>query len=184
MEQINPWKTISSSLIYTNPWIELVEHQVINPSGNPGIYGKVHFHNKAVGVIPYQDGKIWMVGQYRYTLDQYSWEIPAGGCPEGETTEACAFRELQEETGIIAGILSPLFQMHLSNSVSDEWGIVYLAEELNFGKASPEDTEDLKVKIFSLEEVFQQIEEGKITDSLTVAGIFRLMLKKSKGELI
>ena len=182
-ETDNPWQTLSSTEIYQNPWIQLTEHQVINPSGGRGIYGVVHYRNAAVGVVPYEDGAIWMVGQYRYPLDIYSWEIPEGGAPEGEDPLATAKRELQEETGLIAETYTPLLEMHVSNSVSDEWGIVYLATGLQQGPASPEETEDLQIKKMTLEEVFEQVEARKITDSLTVAATYKLMWMRAVGKI-
>lgn len=179
----NPWQTLSSQLIYHNPWIKVVENQVINPSGKPGIYGVVHFHGNAVGVVPYEAGYIWMVGQYRYPLNRYSWEIPEGGSPPDEDPLATAQRELKEETGLIAAQYEPLFEMHLSNSVSTEWGIVYLATGFTQGESAPEETEQLQVKKMSLEEVFQLVEERQITDSLTVAAIYKLMWMKASGKL-
>ena len=181
--QKNPWITLKSKAIYSNPWIEVTESQVINPGGNPGIYGAVHFKNQAVGVVPYEDGYIWMVGQYRYVLKTYSWEIPEGGSPLGESPEATARRELKEETGLIAEELTPIMEMHLSNSVSDEWGVVFLATGLSQGEAEPEDTEDLMIKKMKIEEVYEAVERREITDSLTVGSIYKLMLMKQMGQL-
>ena len=181
--QKNPWTTLESKEIYSNPWIKVTEHQVLNPAGNPGIYGSVHFKNHAIGVVPYEDGFIWMVGQYRYVLETYSWEIPEGGSPKGESPEETARRELKEETGLIAETLTPIMEMHLSNSVSDEWGIVYLATGLSQEEAEPEETEDLQIKKMSLEEVYEGVERREITDSLTVGAIYKLMLMKQMGQL-
>jgi 8-oxo-dGTP pyrophosphatase MutT (NUDIX family) len=179
----NPWKILSSKPIYDNPWISLVEHQVLNPSGNPGMYGVVSYKNAAVGVVPWDDGYIWMVGQYRFPLERYSWEIPEGGGEPGESPLAAAKRELQEETGLVAEHYEDLLEMHLSNSVSDEWGIVYLAKGLHQGTATPEDTEDIQLKRMHLDEVYALVEKREITDSLTVAAVYKLMLMRAKGEL-
>ena len=183
MDTPNPWTTLSSREIYENPWIRVVENEVINPSGNPGIYGVVHFKNLAVGVAPYEDGCLWMVGQYRYTLERYSWEIPEGGGKKGLAPLDSAKRELLEETGLTAGHYEPLLELHLSNSVSDEWGIVYLARDLTPGAPQPEDTEKLLVRKMPLEEVFAEVEAGNITDSMTVAAVYKLMYLKLKGKL-
>ena len=174
----NPWRIVGSKPVYDNPWIRVTEYDVVNPSGNPGIYGKVHFKNHAVGVVPMdEEGCIWLVGQYRFTLDAYSWEIPEGGCPIGTSTEEAARRELREETGIVAERLEKLFEMHLSNSVSDEWGIVYLATGLGMGQAEPEETERLSVRRLPLEEACRMVREGLVTDSLSVAAIQRLWIR-------
>ncbi len=179
----NPWQTLQTTQVYDTPWISVSHHDVITPAGDEGIYGVVHYKNRAVGVIPYQDGMIWLVGQTRYPLDRYSWEIPEGGCPLGEDLQDCALRELKEETGISAGTLIPLFESHLSNSVSDEWGIVYLATELSFGQSNPEATEDITIRKVSLETFFEEVEAGQITDSLSVTACYKLMLMKSQGTL-
>jgi 8-oxo-dGTP pyrophosphatase MutT (NUDIX family) len=179
----NPFKILSTRAIYDNSWIRVREHQILNPQGRPGIYGLVEFKNRAVGVIPYEDGYVWLVGQYRLPLKKYSWEIPKGGSPQSEALLETARRELKEETGLEAEQWEPLVELHLSNSVCDEYGIVYLAMGLRRGEASPEETELLSLARVPLEEVYSRINAGEITDSLTVAGIFRLMLKKAAGEL-
>ena len=182
-ESHNPWTTLASKELYSNPWIKVVENQILNPAGGKGIYGVVHYKNTAVGVVPYEDGHVWMVGQYRYPLNLYSWEIPEGGGLKEESPLEAAKRELLEETGLKAGHYSPLLEMHLSNSVSDEWGIVYLATNLQQGKAEPEDTEELHVRRMPLEEVFAEVEAGRITDSLTVAAIYKMMYLRVKGDI-
>jgi len=179
----SPWRTVKRERIYDTPWISVTHHDVITPAGEEGIYGVVHYKNRAVGIVPYHNGMIWLVGQTRYPLGQYSWEIPEGGCPIAENLEKCALRELKEETGIEAGSIIPLFQSHLSNSVSDEWGIVYLATELSFGQSEPEATEDISVRKISLENFYAEVEAGKITDSLSVTACYKLMLMKARGDL-
>ncbi len=179
----SPWKTLSSEIKYQNPWIKVVENQVLNPNGNPGIYGVVHFVNTAIGIAPYEDGHIWLVGQFRYPLGQYSWEIPEGGGTPNESHLEAARRELKEETGLSAQKYEPLLQMHTSNAVCDEWGIVYLATGLTEGEADPEDTEELRVKKMPLEAAFAEVEAGRITDSLTVAAIYKMMILKLQGKL-
>ncbi len=179
----NPWTLLSHHIPYENPWIKVTEHQVLNPVGNPGIYGTVHYKANAVGVVPYEDGYIWMVGQYRFPLEMYSWEIPEGGGPFDEDPVLTAQRELLEETGLVAEHYEPLFEMHLSNSVSDEWGIVYLATGLTQGEAAPEETEELHVQKMSLEAVFERVESKEITDSLTVAAVYKMMVLKLQGKI-
>lgn len=170
----NPWKTLSSKVQYDNPWIHVVEHKVLNPSGHKGIYGTVHFKNIAVGVVPVDSqGYTWLVGQYRYPLKAYSWEIPEGGGKIGISPLATAKRELKEETGLRARRYQKLLTMHLSNSVTDEWAVIYLATGLTEGEAAPEDDEDLRVKRVPLTTAYRMVLSGKITDSLSVVGLMR-----------
>ena len=171
----NPWKFINSTLQYENPWITVEEHNVLNPNGGEGIYGKVHFKNVAVGIVPLdEDGNTWLVGQYRYPLDEYSWEIPEGGCPIGESELSAAKRELKEETGLMANHWEEFLRIHTSNSVSDERGVVFLAKDLTQGETQFEDTEDLKIKKLPLSEAFQMVIDGKITDSISMAALLKL----------
>lgn len=170
----NPWKTLSGQLIYENEWIRLDEYQVINPAGGEGIYGKVSFKGLAVGIIPIDNEmNTWLVGQYRYTLDEYSWEIPMGAVPEVETYEEGALRELKEETGLVASQLEFLCKIHTSNSVTDEAGMVFLAKDLVQGETDFDDTEDITVKKIPFAEALEWVLDGRITDSLSVAGILK-----------
>ncbi len=171
----NPWKKQSSKQIYDNPWIRLEEDQVINPGGGKSIYGKVLFKNYAIGIIPLdKEQNTWLVGQWRYTLDAYSWEIPMGGGPKEEGKLESAKRELKEETGLTAGRWSELLQMHTSNSVTDEVGYAYLAQELTPGETEFEETEDLKVWKLPFVEAHQMVLEGQITDGLSMVAIMKL----------
>ena len=170
----NPWKTLSSKVVYDNPWIAVQEDQIINPSGNPGIYGKVSFKNLAVAIIPLdQQQNTWIVGQHRYTLDQYSWELPMGGVPFEEDPITGAQRELLEETGITAERWTPLLEMHTSNSVTDEFAIAYLARELTIGTPQFDETEDLQVKKIPFSELVELVMNGRITDGLSVGSILK-----------
>lgn len=178
----NPWQTLSTSEVYSNPWIRVREDQVINPSGKPGIYGVVEYKNRAVGVIPIDDeGFTWLVGQYRYTHDLYEWEIPEGGCPEGESLTDCAKRELLEETGIIAGELEMILDgIQLSNSVSNEKAYIYVARKLSLTTATPEETEKLEVKRVPLQEAIAMAMDGRIRDGMSVMGLLKLACQKPR----
>ena len=168
----NPWKTLSEKEVYSNPWIKISHHEVINPSGGKGIYGVVHFQNTAIGVVPVDDElHTYLVGQFRYTLNEYSWEIPEGGGPEGEEPAITAVRELREETGLEAETLELLGKIHTSNSVTDEVGYIFLAKDLKQLDARPEETEDITVRRIPLAQAVQMVESGEITDSLSMTGI-------------
>lgn len=180
----NPWKTINTKEVYSNPWISVTHRDVINPSGGAGIYGVVHFKNLAIGIVPLdQDYNTWLVGQYRYTLEAYSWEIPEGGGPLTEEPLAAAKRELLEETGISASKWTKILDTHTSNSVTDEAGVAYVAQELRFGEATPEETEDLKIWKLPFEAAYQMVIDGKITDCLAMVSIFKTKHLLDKGLL-
>lgn len=178
----NPWTTHSTRQVYENPWIRVTESEVTNPRGNPGIYGVVHFKNRAVGVVPIDDeGHTWLVGQFRYTLGSYEWEIPEGGCPEGESTLDAARRELREETGLVAEDYRLLLDdLALSNSVSDERATIYVATGLSLGEAAPEETEELCVRRLPLSEAVAMVKRGEITDSISVIALLCLALERSE----
>jgi 8-oxo-dGTP pyrophosphatase MutT (NUDIX family) len=181
----NPWTTLHSTTIYDNKWITVTEDNVINPKGGSGIYGKVHFKNIAIGIIAMDDQQhLWLVGQYRYTLHAYSWEIPEGGSPYAEDPLEGAKRELKEETGLLAQRWGELFRMHLSNSVSDELAIIYLATDLIQEEAAPEDTEELQLQKVSVDQAYEMVETGVITDSISVAAITKIKLMQLQGKLI
>ncbi len=175
--EADPWQTLSSDEKYDNRWINVTEHQVVNPKGGRGIYGTVHFKNLAIGVVPLdEDGYTWLVGQYRYPLRRYSWEIPEGGGDLRLDPLESAKRELREETGIEADDWQRLLEVDLSNSVTDEHAIVYLARGLRFGRSEPEETESLSLRRLPLEEAYRMVVAGNITDAVSVCAILRLKL--------
>ena len=180
----NDWSVLSEKIVYDNPWISVVHHDVINPSGNQGIYGKVHFKNIAIGVVPIDDeDQLHLIGQYRFVLDTYSIEIPEGGGPLNEDMLTSAKRELAEETGLKADHWEKILEMHMSNSVTDELAIVYLATGLQQGKSSPEETEKLQHITIPFEQAYQMVIDEKITDAITVAAIMKVRLLKLEGKI-
>jgi ADP-ribose pyrophosphatase len=175
----NNWKKLSTETVYENPWIEVQHHEVLNPSGGPGIYGQVNFKNRAIGIVPLdEENNTYLVGQHRFPIDEYTWEIPEGGCPMDEEILDCAKRELLEETGLTAQKWTLISKIHTSNSVCNEVGFIFLAENLTLGQAAPEETEDLVIKKIPLSEAYQLVMENKITDSLSIAGILKTWLLK------
>ena len=183
-ETRNPWQTLSSAVKYENPWISVREDQVLNPGGGAGIYGVVTMKNKALGIIPVDaEGNTWLVGQYRYSLNEYSWEIPMGGGPVGRDILESAQRELKEETGLLARRWTRLSRLHTSNSVTDEEGFVFLAEDLAQGGPEPEETEDLRLWKLPLAEAVQMALTDRITDAISVAGLLKAerVLAERKG---
>jgi 8-oxo-dGTP pyrophosphatase MutT (NUDIX family) len=169
--RVGPWRRRTRTTAYRNPWIEVLHDEVDRPDGSPGIYGVVHFENAAVGVLAVDDeGRILLVGQHRYPLDEYSWEIPEGGAAPDAMLEG-ARRELREETGYEADAWRLLCRLSLSNSVTDERGALYLATGLRPGDADPEPSEELAIRWATLPEVVSEIENGSIHDVLTIAAI-------------
>ena len=177
-----PWTRHSRRVAYENPWVTVWHDEVTRPDGSPGIYGVVHFANLAAGVLAVDDeDRVPLVGQHRYTLDEYSWEIPEGGVPEGETALEGAHRELLEETGVQAAEWRELGRVHLSNSISDELAVLYLATGLRRGEASPDATEDLQVRWLPFDEVLAMTLDGRITDAMSVVAIQRHALDRAAG---
>jgi 8-oxo-dGTP pyrophosphatase MutT (NUDIX family) len=182
-ETKSPWQTLSSREMYDNAWINVREDSVIRPDGRQGIYGVVHFKNLAIGVLALEDDFIYLVGQYRYPLDQYSWEIPEGGCQEGEDPLHAAQRELEEETGLRAAIWEKLGAAHLSNSVSDELAIWFLATGLTQGEHRPEGTEQLKIRRVAFHEALEMTLRGEITDALSMLALMQYQTRRAlSGE--
>ena len=177
----NPWTRLSRRTVYENPWITLYHDDVLRPDGQPGIYGFVHYRNYAIGVVALDEqDRVLLVGQYRYALDRYSWEIPEGGAVIGEEEPlAAGKRELEEETGYVAREWREILRSHLSNSVCDEVGICFQATGLTPGVARPDGTEELQVRWVPFGEALRMMMDGEITDSLTMLGLQRVALMRA-----
>lgn len=168
------WQTVGSREVYINPWIRVREDHVIRADGKPGIYGVVEFQNYALGIVPVtENGETLLVGQWRYPLGLYSWEIPEGGGALTQTPLESAQRELAEETGVTAGQWTDLGPFHLSNSVTNEEGRIFLAQDLTFGEAEPEGDEVLAVRRLPLREAYEMTMDGRITDGVSIIGLAR-----------
>lgn len=184
IETRGPWEVLDKEVAFENPWIRIDHSNVLNPNGNKGIYSVVHYKNLAIGVVPLDDEiNTWLVGQHRFPNDVYSWEIPEGGGLHEHDPVESAKRELLEEVGLKARKWTEIQTMHLSNSVSDEVGIIYLAQDLSMHEANPEDTEDLKIRKVSFDEYFQEVVDGRITDSLSVVAAFKIKHMMDNNQL-
>ena len=178
--ELNPWRRVSRRVAYDNPWIQILHDDVVRPDGKPGIYGVVHFRHLAIGVVPLDaDDRVLLVGQYRYTMDHYSWEIPAGGVDLDEEPEAAARRELVEETGYSGGEWRELCRAELSNSVTDEVTVLFVASGLEAGTATPEGTEQLQLRWVPFDEVMAMMRRGEIADAMTILAIQQLALERT-----
>lgn len=173
------WVRLTSNTVYENPWIKVCHEEVKTPSGSDGIYGVVHFKGTAVGVVPIDDeGNTWLVRQSRYTLNDFTWEIPEGGSGENESTLLCAQRELLEEVGLYASTWTELMRVHTSNSVTDEVGVVYVAEGLRTGEQKLDASEDIEVRKLPLKQAIDMALAGEITDAISVAALLKLAVTR------
>ncbi len=179
----NPWRRVAERTAYDNPWIRVEHHDVIRPDGSPGIYGVVRFKNAAVGIVALDElDRVLLVGQWRYVLDEYSWEIPEGGVPPEQSLLEGAQRELAEETGYQAGTWRELLRFALSNSITDEVGAILVATDLVPGTPEPDATEELAVRWVSLDEAIAMIGRGEITDGISQLGLLRVALERAEGR--
>jgi len=167
-----PWKTLTQEIKYKNDWMQVREDKVIRPDGLEGIYGVIETRI-ATGVLALTpDNRVYLVGQYRYTTDNYSWEIIEGGSDPGENAMETAKRELQEEAGLIAHSWEPLgHEIHLSNCISSERGFLFIARDLEETEATPEGSEVLQIKTVSIPEAMEMVLAGEIQDAMTIIGL-------------
>lgn len=186
IKTIGPWQLLHGETVYENPWLRLEHHEVTTPAKTPGIYGKVCFKNTAVAVVPLDErGYTYLVGQHRYPLDAYSWEVPEGGAPLGSSAAVAARRELQEETGLRCGALYHYARVHTSNSCTDEVADVFLAMDLVEGEATPEETEELQRRYLPLGDAIAMAMSGEISDALSVVALLKLraLLDQQGGDI-
>lgn len=184
MIERGPWRTLKEELRYETPWIAVSHHDILDPSGTQGIYGVIHFKNIAIGILPLDDElNTWIVGQYRYPVQAYSWEIPEGGGRRDIPPLESAKRELREEAGIEAREWTELLRMDLSNSASDEHAIIYVARGLSFFPPRPDHDEELELRKVPFAELYGMVMRGEIHDSLTVAAVLKAQLMLLEGSL-
>ncbi len=183
-EQKNPWTLLNKKDVYESPWIKVSHHEVLNPAGNFGTYSVVHFKKLAIGVLPLDKNNFtWIVGQYRYPLEVFTWEIPEGGGDLNVDPIETAKRELLEECGIIAEHFTLIQQLHTSNSATDEVAYIFIAQNLSFTKSQPDEDEELHIKKIHFDELYEMVLTGKVTDSLSVSAVLKTKLMMLEGKL-
>ena len=183
-ETTNPWRVLSRATVYENEWIRVDHHEVLIPAGGPGVYGKVHFKKYATGVVPIdENGSVILVGQYRFPIGAYSWEIPEGGGSREIPILESVQRELREECGLVAKCWTEILGMDLSNSVTDERSTLYLAWDLSEAPTQPDETEQLQVVRIPFWDAVARVKRGEIRDSMSVAALLRVALMALQGEL-
>ena len=183
-ETKNPWTLLNKKDVYESPWISVSHHDILNPAGNPGTYSVVHFKNFAIGVLPLDENfNTWIVGQYRYPFNMFTWEIPEGGGPLDIDPLESAKRELEEECGIIASKFTFIQHMQLSNSATDEVAYLYIAQGLSFTQSQPGEDEELHVRKIPFDVLYEMVLSGEVTDSLTVAAVLKTKLLMLEGKI-
>lgn len=177
-----PWTVLGERVAFENPWMTVRSHDIITPGGDPGHYGVVCYKNLAMAVLPvFDNGDVTLVGQHRFPNDVYSWELPEGGAPMDEQPLAAAQRELKEETGLTAKSWREITRMHLSNSITDELAICYLATGLTQGEAEPDPDEVLAIRRIHFQDYLAEVTSGAITDSLSVALAYQAYYMAKEG---
>ena len=178
------WQSTHAAIKYRNPWIEVVEHQVIDPNGNPGVYGVVKIAHWAVGILPIDDqGQVCLVGQHRFPRDYYSWELPEGGGKMDQDPLRAAERELKEEAGVTALGWAPLLTMDLSNAITDERAYGFLAWDLRHGAPEPEASEAISLQWLPFGEVHRLAYNGDIKDAFAQTMILKAETAFRRGDL-
>jgi 8-oxo-dGTP pyrophosphatase MutT (NUDIX family) len=169
------WKKLRSKIVYDNPWMTVVEDRVINPGGGENDYGHVRFKNRAIAIVPLDDaGNTGLVGQDRYTLGTFSWELPMGGAALDEDPLLAAKRELQEETGLSASDWQQLMFLHTTNSITNEEGYVFVARNLSAGEPDFDEMEDLQIRKLPFADALEMVRKGEITDVISIAALLRV----------
>jgi len=180
----SPWRNDSEETLFENPWLRLTRHDATAPTGLAADYVVMRPKNVATGVLPiHDDGTVTLVGQQRFALANYSWEMPEGGAPMGEDPFDGVRRELAEEAGLAAEHWRPALTMELSNSVTDEIAMTWLAWGLSPVPVAPDPTEVIAVVRVPFVDLLDEIGRGTVRDAMTVATAYKAHHMATTGEL-
>lgn len=178
------WKSVGDETVFENPWMRISAHSATAPTGAPATYVVMRPKNLAAGVLPiHSDGTVTLVGQARFPLANYSWEMPEGGAPYDEDPLEGARRELAEEAGLAAGTWREVLRMELSNSVTDERAIAWLAWDLSEVATDPDPTEVIALVRVPFMSLIAEIDRGSVRDAFTVATALRAYHMAREGLL-
>jgi len=183
-EKRGPWTVFDKEIRFETPWLRIDDYNALRPDGAPTRYGVVHFKNTALGVLPlFENGDTLLVGQHRFPADRYSWELPEGGGDPRQDPVAEARRELEEETGYYATEFQEYLRMDMSNSVTDEIAIGYIATNLVPGRTNPDPSEVLETRRIAFKDLLNECVSGQIFDSLTLVMVFKAYYMAREGLL-
>ncbi|HYF23957.1 MAG TPA: NUDIX hydrolase [Caulobacteraceae bacterium] len=178
------WRAGEGRVRFENPWLKAVEYDAVAPTGANTHYGVIRFQKLAVGVLPvWEDGTVTLVGQRRFPLNDYAWEMPEGGVPFDEDPLDGAKRELREEVGLEAADWRLVLRMQLSNSTTDERAVCFLATGFTQTATEPDETEALDVVRVPFRDLLTEVVAGRVQDSMTVATTLRAYHMAREGEL-
>ena len=179
-----PWRDQGTRTKFDNPWMTVTEHDAIAPTGQPATYGKIHFKNLALAVLPlHEDGTVTLVGQHRFAMMDYVWEVPEGGGPLDVDPLESIKRELREEAGLEASEWREVLRFQISNSLTDERGIGWLAMGFTPAPTDPDTTEAIAVERVPFREALDAAVAGWIEDAMSVAMLLRAYHMAREGEL-
>lgn len=178
------WRDAGSSVMFENPWMRLTRHEATAPTGLQADYVVMRPQNMSVGVLPiHEDGTITLVGQQRFALMNWSWEMPEGGAPFNEDPLEGAKRELAEEAGLEAVVWHPALKVEMTNSITDERAMAWLAWGLTPVPIAPDPTEIIRVARVPFGDLLRNVGNGAVRDMFTVATVLRAYHMAREGEL-
>jgi len=179
-----PWRDAGSTTLFENPWMRLTRHDATAPTGHKADYVVMRPQNMSVGVLPlHADGTVTLVGQQRFALMNWSWEMPEGGAPFSEDPLEGARRELAEEAGLAAAQWRLAYRAEMTNSITDERAMAWLAWDFTEVPIAPDETEIIRVARVPFGDLLREIGRGSIRDMFTLATALRAYHMAREGEL-